>query len=863
MATSKDILDAQRFNKRRLISAFTSGKPGGREVELKSPMGPMLVGAVLTLLILVGAWIFGRFAPALPSNWQNGMFITDSDTGAQFFSIDGTLHPVRNAVSAQLLAEGVTVSRTSVGSSALTDIPRGPEVGIVGAPDSVPKPDSLANTGWAACPAEGGEHLTIGGKPQPTGGVNGSLVSNNERTYLVADGRRYEILEGDLALVRLAFGWDAAEITPVSSNWLDLFEEGERISPWSLDGATDTPVGMTGALSSAKIGTMVEVLDGRTSRYYLVTGKDTLDSMTDFERSMYSTSTGPNTGDNVIRASVGDVSGLKVSPDSPGPSSWPRQVPLLNEEGTIPCAILRGDEKGVRTEVAQATRPEGPGIVIAGGSGALVRATGGGSIGALFVITDVGMAFGLEGAPEDIVQRLGYQMTDITDVPSPWVKLLPQGPTLSTTAAWASVPTGDMAADGQVAVAAPYAASNQTASLNQPAALAQTASLPLGPKSREAEAEAGEQCERGNPQYLPQTPTAFTQLGIDRAQQLALGEGVTVAVVDSGVDSRNKHLNGVQGGHDFTGAGNGLQDDEGHGTAVAGIIAAQPVDGSGLVGVAPKAKILPVRVYQSTQDNKMVGPNIPMTADGIRWAADHGAQVIVAALSTSTDDPKLAEAVAYAQGKGSLVVASAGNRNTADEDDKADGVRYPAGYDGVVSVTAVTDDGQPTDAAIHGVHVGVAAPGQNVLVSWFNDGDCIIAPDAPSTSFSTAYVAGVAALVASEYPDESPEMWKWRIEVSALRPSIAEHNELTGWGIVSPFDALTVTPDSAYQGPLVPGGERRPENAQAGRTPPQAEEKPLLVRHQAAIGITGVGALGVVVLWLLRRGVDLRNRRAR
>lgn len=821
----------------------------------------MIVGVVLTLFILVGAWIFGRFSPALPSNWQNGMFITDSDSGAQYFSIDGTLHPVRNSTSAQLLAEGTSLQRTSVGGSALADIPRGPEIGIPGAPDAVPAPDKLSNTGWAACPVGQDVHLTIGGRPDTSDPVNGSLVSHEDRIYLVTGGRRYEIAQDDLSRVRLAFNdWGSAVITDVSANWLDLFEEGERVSPWSYREASDEPVGMTGALSDAKPGSVVEVMDGQENRYYLVTGKNTLDTLTDFELGMYNVRVTDSNSPPAapIRVSVADISDLTVSPESPGPSSWPKEVPTLTDPETIPCAILVEDNDGVRTEIAQAVAPEHAGVVIPGGGGALVRGTGGGAIGAVFVVTDLGQAFGLDGDPQDLVQRLGYQLTDVTDIPTAWIKLLPQGPTLSKEEAWASVPSGSMAADGTV-----VAAERQTvATVNGPFRREDGEESGGDPgQSEESGGEEESQCERGNPQYLPQQPSAYPLLGIERAQQISLGEGVKVAVVDSGVDTRNAHLTQVKGGQDFTNGSNALADDEGHGTAVAGIIAAQPVDGSGLVGVAPKAEILPVRVYQSTQDDKLVGPNIPMTAQGIRWAADQGAQVIVAALSTSVDDPSLSDAVRYAQDRGALVVASAGNRNTADEGDKADGVRYPAGYEGVLSVTAVTDAGLPTDAAIHGVHVGVAAPGQNVLVSWFNDGDCIIAPDSPSTSFSTAYVAGIAALVASAYPDESPEMWKWRIEVSALRPDIANHNELTGWGVVSPFDALTVTPDGQYQGPLVPGGVRTPEPAEAGRTPPQASEKPLLVRNEMALGITGAGALGVIILWLLRRGQDLRERR--
>lgn len=374
-------------------------------------------------------------------------------------------------------------------------------------------------------------------------------------------------------------------------------------------------------------------------------------------------------------------------------------------------------------------------------------------------------------------------------------------------------------------------------------------------------------CERGNPQYLPDTPLAFPLLGIERANQISTGEGVKVAVVDSGVDAANTHLTAVTApGTDFVSAGgNGNTDAEGHGTAIAGIIAAQPVDGSGLVGVAPDAEILPVRVYEATSSlgpgTNPIPPTPEATAAGIRWAASQGAQIIVVALSTPVDSPDLAGAVADALAAGSLVVASAGNRATANEGEAGDGVRYPAGYDGVLSVTAVDNAGAPTEASIHGPHVSVAAPGQHVLVSWFADGDCFVSQDAPSSSFATAYVGGIAALVAASHPDESPEMWRWRIESTALRSSASDRDDLVGWGIVAPYDAVTVIPSAQLPGPLMPGGIREPAPGHAGQVPPEAAANPLAVRAETALIVTGAGVLVVSVLWLVRRARELRGRR--
>lgn len=374
-------------------------------------------------------------------------------------------------------------------------------------------------------------------------------------------------------------------------------------------------------------------------------------------------------------------------------------------------------------------------------------------------------------------------------------------------------------------------------------------------------------CERGTTNYIDQVPLAFDLLGVDRAQRLSKGADVKVAVIDSGVDPGNAHLTEVTDpGRAVVGGGDGRADIEGHGTAVAGIIAAQPVEGSGVVGVAPEARILPVRVYEATQAQGPGSTPIPPapgpTAEGIRWAAQQGAKIIVVALSTSMDDPALASAVAEAHAAGSLVVASAGNRETAAEGDQADGVRYPAGYPQVLSVAASTNQGGPSDASIHGVHVGIAAPGQEVLAPWFADGDCVISAESPSSSFATAYVGGVAALVASAHPDESPDLWKWRLEATALRASADERTDELGWGIVAPYDALTITPSADFPGPALPGGTPPPQAAQTGRTPPDPIEDPMILRGFVGVIVTGAGVIGAGLLWLRHRGRDL-TRRAR
>jgi membrane-anchored mycosin MYCP len=327
------------------------------------------------------------------------------------------------------------------------------------------------------------------------------------------------------------------------------------------------------------------------------------------------------------------------------------------------------------------------------------------------------------------------------------------------------------------------------------------------PSSKQAAGSS--QCTPGSVQLSSATPSALALLQSTEAWNRSTGAGITVAVVDSGVDASNPHLVGaVIGGTNLVGDGenlSGLTDLDGHGTAIAGEIAARPLAGSGVVGLAHGAKILSVRVFRGTDDESTkagFGPSVDKLAQGIRYATDHGATIINVSLSDYAENTALRTAVGYATSRGSLVVASAGNRATST--DKTDGTRYPAGYPEVLGVTATTEAGQATEDSIHGSHVRVAAPGSKILTSATGAGDCMYATDAPSSSFATGYVSAAAALVAQTYPSESPAQWIYRLEATALRDNPDARNDFTGWGIVQPASALVLVPSSTTRGPRSP-----------------------------------------------------------
>jgi subtilisin family serine protease len=299
-------------------------------------------------------------------------------------------------------------------------------------------------------------------------------------------------------------------------------------------------------------------------------------------------------------------------------------------------------------------------------------------------------------------------------------------------------------------------------------------------------------------------------MGIGAVDDRPTGKGVIVAIVDSGVDGTRPQLSSAfaPGSTSLVAddqPGDGLSDVHGHGTAIAGVIAARPSPESGVVGVAPDAEIVSIRVFRGDDDTlreQGLGPEASRTAAGIRAGVDAGAKIIVVALSDDEDVPVTRAAVEYAAASGALVVASAGNAATTDN--PSDEPRYPAAYPDVLAVTAVDENGLPTSDSIHGNHIDVAAPGQNVLTTATGAGDCIYAQDAPAASFATAYAAGAAALLVERFPEEGPEGWAYRLKATADRANPDAADALIGWGRVQPMLALQLRPDSTTRGPASP-----------------------------------------------------------
>lgn len=258
------------------------------------------------------------------------------------------------------------------------------------------------------------------------------------------------------------------------------------------------------------------------------------------------------------------------------------------------------------------------------------------------------------------------------------------------------------------------------------------------------------------------------------------GEGVIVAVIDSGVQ-RTQQLTNVIKGKSFLDGSDGTTAANPHGTAVAGIIGAQPLEGTGVVGIAPGVKILPI-----LQNDGQRGNDVNM-AQAIRYAVDHGAKIInlsQAAFAHSNDDPEpdsLYNAVTYALEKDVLIVAAAGN----DGEDR-NRVPWPAADKRVLTVGASDSNNSPAGFSGYGEWMDVLAPGVAMITTVPAGGHCQF----DGTSFAAPYVAGVAALIRAKYKNLRAQEVAYRIMATA-EPVGPGWSQYTGWGVVDPLRAVT------------------------------------------------------------------------
>ncbi|MCI4063144.1 type VII secretion-associated serine protease mycosin [Micromonospora sp. R77] len=336
------------------------------------------------------------------------------------------------------------------------------------------------------------------------------------------------------------------------------------------------------------------------------------------------------------------------------------------------------------------------------------------------------------------------------------------------------------------------------------AATAATVAGPLAPPAHAAAVVQTRPAAGRAPAWLaPDRPSRVDQVRDEQWQldelrartawRTSTGRGVIVAVIDSGVDGSHPDLAGqVLPGIDLVAPGGGEGPDPvGHGTTVAALIAGRNDDDRGVVGLAPDARILPVRVLddENRYDDAMI------VAKGVRWAVDNGAKVINLSLGGSGDSPALAAALDYAFARDVVVVACTGNLATSNSPK----VWYPAREPGVIAVAGLERSSENLwSGSITGHETVLTAPATSLYGARPPDGYWRV----QGTSFASPLVAATAALVRARYPELPAGEVVNRLLVTARDIGPTGRDDRFGYGLVDPVAALTADVPPVGRNPL-------------------------------------------------------------
>ncbi|GGQ79478.1 type VII secretion-associated serine protease mycosin [Couchioplanes azureus] len=326
-------------------------------------------------------------------------------------------------------------------------------------------------------------------------------------------------------------------------------------------------------------------------------------------------------------------------------------------------------------------------------------------------------------------------------------------------------------------------------------------------------------------------------LKVGEAHEVTRGAGVTVAVIDSGIQAKHQDLAGaVLPGKDFFDPrGDGRTDIDGHGTAMAGILAGRGHGREqGILGIAPAVKMLPVRVPLNMPSSGKV------LADAITYAAGHGARVINMSLG-GNDEALIHDAIRAAQAADIVLVASSGNRGEIKGD-------YPAKYPEVLAVGAVDRAGKIAKFSITGPQVDLVAPGVDIASTDIGESGYSVSY---GTSHATAIVSGAAALIRARYPELSAADVVQRLTATAVDAGEPGRDDVYGYGRLDLVKALTADvaaapPTAAPSASVGPGPVVVPSASEGSK-----RVSPILLTGGLAVVVLVLG--GLVVALMVRR----------
>ena len=457
MATKKDLVEAYSFSRRRLVTAFLSGAPGGREVEPSRPGRTVVGGLALAVLLIAGAAIASVLASRTPEDWNKiGLVVTRGDQPATYVILKEAdppqLVPIINITSAQLIL-GADIKATSVDQEVVDEQTPGIPIGILGAPQTLPRPKQFIESGWTACTDDGvGVAVDVSDDERATRTTSDAIVVKSaDRYWLIATSSakdrerrayRYPISDAEREQLLLGFGLSQkAEAISVPEQWLALFPEGGEIGPGGFNvpdlgkKLTDPPV------PGARVGDFV--VQGDQAAMFVDGGAQPL---APFALAVLQNLTIGNRIPQLLDTDL-PPSYLDSTYHS---SSWPdTAVGSLNSApcaqldvapGAIPHVWLAGSPSGdavspagdadgaIPADQRRVTIDRGHGAFVQDGTWDQTESD------STLVIDPLGKAYPLVGGPITL-EKLGYDPSTAPVVPDEWVGLFDEGVALSTSAA--------------------------------------------------------------------------------------------------------------------------------------------------------------------------------------------------------------------------------------------------------------------------------------------------------------------------------------------------------------------------------------------------------------------------------------------
>lgn len=436
MATKKDLIEAQAFSRNRLLSAFIGGAPGGKELEPAKPLRAVFGGIALTAMVIIAGVFIGLLRPGLPGGWENNRLVVARDTGARYVSVEGTLHPVINTVSARVLIPAEEFAVVSVNQSSLAGIPIGGTIGILGGPDTLPKGSDLDGTKWLSCSTQENTEVWIGGQPRkaaPEG--TGTVVTRDGETFVIADGISFAVPAGHETAVLRAVGLENVTPRAVRGDWLALFATGGDLAP-----ITVSDIGGEVEGQELRVGSVIHPTGSPSQENYLLTEDGALAPLSPLAHRLYLLGDGGDDGlGTPVEVNPSTIAKLPTATPA-GSADWPTDTLAPALEDGAPCATLAGGKGDQRTTLSATSNAVAQNAPTTGGAtvhvpenvGALVR---GGKSGSLVLIDSTGTTYQLPGSVSANAKQLGYVAGDVVTVPAEWIRLLPAGPELTPEAA--------------------------------------------------------------------------------------------------------------------------------------------------------------------------------------------------------------------------------------------------------------------------------------------------------------------------------------------------------------------------------------------------------------------------------------------